>query len=728
MRKAGWIILAVLVAGLAPRGLIGCGGDGGTEPGGGDGSEVSWGYGESRTFEIPASTSVTVVDSASSAMFRLPTGGGLFTVRDIIDGPTTLPDEGDFEIDYTGTSTVELLMSHDPGDIVYLMGYAPLTGVVLEDAEPDTSGWLPLSASETLSGATGDTLVFELPFTDNGRTLLPLSGSSVKKYKRLVYKKGTAHAALVAQVEANIRDAINSLIYAIPPARRPEVRTRIDVDMRPIFVVPQNRAAYFWTAKPKYIPYLGLPGILPIYKIVIPDDCLNNVAHEVSHYLHHVLIQGGFAAFAWNSRPGHKVGTTGAFGQLIEDFAYLGEYYLNGNVSDANPRWGSTLAGTDESAKSPKTTDFRDLEGMAVAIFAAHTRDTDRMNDYRGIRRTVPVISGDVTEKFQDCYEIVAQGTDDMLEVVEKMEAILATKYDQADALPAMLEPLGWSHHIKCRFVDAEGEPVANVEARSVCKTGGQEHYLPRRGTPSGNDGRYTLDEFHPGKSTLRIYQGTDSTDVAEITIPWSRATNQEQDLGDIYIEGDSGLLEKLRGCGGMYGSATGNMAISGADPEYVGFGFIICSRYGQDCDSLKWNGVEGRYGCTRTFEDTWEREVERDSMYVRAAIDGRSLEILYLRTERTSLTFAGGYETIRITEIELADVPVLYYPGDQWANDDFIFSLESEEMASHVNRAYYKNWSSGFGGVESSTFLSSPYGTGITFEHYTGCKAMGGD
>jgi len=713
MRKVSWGSLAMLTAVVALMAMFGCGGDSGTEPETNNPPADPWSYGQSRSFAVSAGTNVLLSDSTSSSLFRFPDGGGQLTVRDILAGPTTLPDEGDIEIEYTGTSTVELIMPHDPGDVVYLMGYAPLTGVILEYAEPDSSGWLPLSPRETMSGATGDTLVFELQ--------LPAKGGSAKQYKRLVYVKNTPHEILVRQVETNIREAVNDLIDAIPLARQPDVRLRVNGDMSPRFTVPKNRGTWTWKTTPKYIPYLGLPGIFPIYKIVIPDDSLGNVAHEVSHYLHHVLIQEGFEAFAWNGRSGHALGTTGAFTQLIEDFAYLGEFYLKGHISNANPRWGSTLAGT-ESPRSPKTTDFRDLEGMAVAVFAAHTRDIDWIQDYRGERRTVPVIAGDVTEKFRDCYEIVAQGTDDTLELVEKMQSVLANKYNRPKALLAMLEPLGWSHHVKCRFVDAAGEPVANVEARSLCKSGGQSYFLPKRGTPTGNDGRYTLDQFHPGTSTLRIYQGADSVDV-DITIPWSRPTNQEQDLDDIYIEGDSNLLEKLRSRGGLYGSATGNMAISGADPAYVGFGLSVCRRLGTTCDSLTWSGTEGRYGCRRVFDDMGEREVERDTVYVRAAIDGRSLDILYLRTERTSETFSGGFETIRITEIELTDVPVDHYPGDQWGWDNFTFSLDSANMPSHVSRAYYKNWDSIWGGVESSTFLDSPDGMGFTIEHYTSCK-----
>jgi hypothetical protein len=289
-----------------------------------------------------------------------------------------------------------------------------------------------------------------------------------------------------------------------------------------------------------------MTGLLPLCQIIIPDDHVGSVAHETSHYFHHVLVESDYVKFSWNSRPGHAIGTAGALDELIEDMAYLGEYYLNGTVSGMNPTWGTTLADLGASARKPKTTDFRDLEGMAMAIFAAHTRTDNRIADYAGIQRSVPVIPGDVTEKFRDCYEIVAQGTDDVLEVVEKMESLLQTKYSQGAALPAMLQPLGWSHHVKLRFVNGSGGGVPNVEACSVCKTAQGEFCLPKRGTPSNDHGDYTLDEFYPGKSTLRVFIGGDSLDVADITIPWSFATNQEFTIPNIVLNSSDILITSI--------------------------------------------------------------------------------------------------------------------------------------------------------------------------------------
>ncbi len=718
MGSARWILMSTLALGSACLALAGCGGDKVEAPGGGE--ETAWSYGGSRTYAIPPDTYVTVIDSASATVFRLPSGGGEFTIRDIIAGPMTAADEGAFEIEYTGTSDVQLLVPHDSDDLDYVLGYSSLAYAVLEAEPPDTSGWMPILESATLTGPQGDSLVFDLPLS-SGQTDAPVS--EVTKYKKLTYRKDTDIEVLSRQIEQNIRDAATSLIDFVPASRQAAAMEAINGPLEPRFYVPENREAWVYTEDPKYIPFWDYTALVPRCWIVIPDNSVGSVAHEVGHYFHHVLIGNyAYGSFFRNPRPdGHHIGMEGAFANLIEEPAYLAEYLLKGSIGmSSNPENGSVLTNGHGNSPTPRTVDYRDLEGMGVALCAALIRSDNLIYNHTGERTTVPVIAGDRVEKARDCYEIIAQGTDDILELRDKLETLLVTEYGGAEALPAMLEPLGWSYHVNCRFVDAQGEPVSGLEARSVCKAGGREYVLPVRGTPSDDQGRYTLERFFPGKSTLRVYHGTDSTDVADITIPWTRATTQENDLGDIYIEGESDLLAKLRTRGGMYSSVTGIMDVSGGEPAHVGFGFSIYDYAGNVCDSLKWNGVEGHYGCTRTTEDGWERHMARDSIYVRAAITARSLETLYLRTERVTTVLADQSQTIYITEIELTDVPVLYYPGDPWGSDKFTFDLEEAEMPTHVRRAYYRSWSTHFGGVESSTFLSSPDGAGITFEHYS--------
>jgi hypothetical protein len=65
-------------------------------------------------------------------------------------------------------------------------------------------------------------------------------------------------------------------------------------------------------------------------------------------------------------------------------------------------------------------------------------------------------------------------------------------------------------------------------------------------------------------------------------------------DLGDIYVEGDSNLLEELRGCGGMYGSLSAYMAVPGEEPAYVIFGLSVCDYAGNLCDSPSGAGRKG--------------------------------------------------------------------------------------------------------------------------------------
>jgi hypothetical protein len=504
-----------------------------------------WTYGTDQTYDVPAEPGGRITDPTTGAVFRFPDGGtGQLTIRALETGPQTALDEGAFEIVYEGPGALELLLEHDAEDYDFLVGYSPLSAVILEGEELDTSGWLPIRHTELL----GDTLVFELSAgtNKNGSPSLPWSG--VKKFKSVRYKKGTAQADLYAQIEQNVRDALTSLIAAVPASRRAQVMLDVNGPFEPVLYVPQNRSAYLFTSKPKYIPYWDSFGFVSQCAIVIPDDATGSVAHEVGHYLHHVLLgNSGYLPFFQNVRPsGHHVGMAGALNELIEEPAYFAEYYLKGTVGGAGPERGTFLTNGGGGSISPTTVDYRDLEGMTISMLASVIRESGEIRNYANELVKVPVVTGSRDQLWQDCYEIIAMGTRDVLTARTKVETLLQAS-GQADKLPAMLQAIGWNHHVVCRFVDDDGNPVSGVTARAVSKVGTTEYRLPTRSRESGADGTYGLGQFFPGASVLRVYYDGDSLDVPQ-TIPWTTPTNIQVDLGDVNVVGNA-LLRKLQRC-----------------------------------------------------------------------------------------------------------------------------------------------------------------------------------
>jgi len=69
---------------------------------------------------------------------------------------------------------------------------------------------------------------------------------------------------------------------------------------------------------------------------------------------------------------------------------------------------------------------------------------------------------------------------------------------------------------------------------------------------PSGTDGAFKIiGQVFPGNSTLRVINGSDTTDV-DIHVPYTNRTNQTVDIGDVRVEG---LLARIKRTTQLQGS-----------------------------------------------------------------------------------------------------------------------------------------------------------------------------
>ena len=167
-------------------------------------------------------------------------------------------------------------------------------------------------------------------------------------------------------------------------------------------------------------------------------------------------------------------------------------------------------------------------------MLATMTRTDTEIRDFEGNRVPVPVVGGDQRTLFEEGFEIFAKGTNSFPGVLDEMRTYLRTHGGHDTKLPAMLEPIGLSHHITCRFVDLQGDGVAGVSARPIYRVGGVTYYLPANGT-TDESGDYTLPRVFPGEGKLRVYFDNDSVDV-DCRIPWTTPTNQVFARGDIVV------------------------------------------------------------------------------------------------------------------------------------------------------------------------------------------------
>ncbi|MDM7914497.1 MAG: carboxypeptidase-like regulatory domain-containing protein, partial [Candidatus Eisenbacteria bacterium] len=452
--------------------------------------------------------------------------------------------------------------------------------------------------------------------------------AGVHVFKPLRVVKGTPRDTLFVRFEQNIRDASTNLLNAIPPARRADVIARANGPLSPKLYVDMNNPGSWFPSKPKYMPFWDHVILTPRCALVIPNDAAPSIPHEVGHYLHHLLLDSGYGVFA--TRPlssSHAIGSPGCRQNLIEEPAYLAEYYLKGSVGGRNPEGGGFAGSGPSGPNDPATVDFTDIEGFGMAVFASLIRDDPTILNYEGKRVAVPVVGGQRDSLFQACYEIIALGTNDIPTLLDRVRAVLAAVGKEAK-LPAMLQPLGLTYRARARIVDGAGDPIEGVTARAVSKVGTTEYLLPVCDAPTGEDGACTFRTIFPGSCTLRIYDGGDSTDVGTgVSVPWGTPTTQWIDLGDVAFVPDR-LLEALHRRTNVSIGFGGMMDFENGDSQYTLEEYFTGSNVQSGGAPIAWEGAAFSYSASGSYEDLCEGTISWSiSISGAADLDERTMD-----------------------------------------------------------------------------------------------------
>ncbi len=701
---------ALAACGLMAGVLLGVGCGGGTANPDDGGPPVDWEFGESAVYQAAPGGDARITDPISGSIFRVPgSRGGSLTVTAIVSGPQAAPEDSAFALSYTGSDPVQILVPHRSGDFDFVFGYAPFEGVVLEGDEGTDSGWLPFPVKETI----GDTLVFELLAPPASGGLQEAHWQGITNFKKLSIKGLTDHGALMRLFEQNIREALQNLILVVPPARREQAMLDINGSFEPTLFVSVNTGSWL-QSKPKYVPFWTFVPAIPRCALMMKDDYEGSVAHEVGHYLHHVLVGNSqYLNFAMTPRPSdHKLGTPGARNNVIEEPAYFAEYTLNQTINQGSPERGTFLTSLDH-VTDPTQQDFLDLEGMGVMVLASLTRQDAEIHSFYGPRVSVPVVEGGLNERYQACYEWIAQGANTIPSFRYKMHTYLSAS-GQQDKIPAMLQPLGWSHYAECRFVDERGNPVLGCSARSVSIADGTTYRLPL-GTPlTPTPGGYLLQYVYPGESILRIYKPNgDSLDVAR-NIEWGTPTNERQQWGDIVVPQEN-LLDLLHRRGNISTSASGYIDDPlSENPRYEGFSVSNTVSCLPGAPALTWEGTRFSFGIQTVEATLYQTAVYSDSLEGQVSLDGRKIEWIRMYSDRTTTYPQGGRYQYQ-TDVTVRDIPVWDYPGDGMDNTEFRYYLLPAEVPQHiVSCRWYHFWNNQES--VSTTFISSDAG-GWTFD-----------
>lgn len=606
-----------------------------------------WKTSSSKSYEIPSAANSTTHDNISGLDFKFPEGGdGKLTVTRIVSGPNDLvvPQDSAFKVEYTGSKKIQILMKVNPGSDDFLGRYTNFDSNLCYDGG-NLEGWIP----EKVSSTQGGFMVYDLNLSTVVTKSAHENWEKQPVFKYIKYNKQTGWGAMSSTFRKQMNAYRETLKEYLPDARQQKFYNDAIMNMPPDLFIEMQ-----WTwfkGGPKYVPYYSyFPAVTRCMIVQDYQSSTQNLAHEWGHYVSHVLMGDKYISFAKNPRPNkpdeHCVGLPGAKNNLIEEYAYLTEYFLTGKVGAiGSPEKGTFCVNSSKSSikgsgsfitNEPEKVDFPDLEGFGVTLFASIVRTSNTISNYKSATVNVPVVAAslpDRKELFKICYEITAEGTNDIYEVRSKIESAIQTKFGKTDLLPAMLQPLGWSYHIKGRFVDKDGKEMEGVTAQSLTIADGKEYLLTKSTTASGKNGEFTLNEVYPGLIKLRVFYNSKSVDVTtKVTIDWTKPTNVEINVGDVVIDEESLIpyLNKTIVAGvqfeAMFSTTKGNYPLkqlvdnntSGEKLTWGGQGFSVTKKYNTTDGpynkyekSVSISGSVSKNGklietCTASYEEKW--------------------------------------------------------------------------------------------------------------------------
>jgi len=542
MKKYSLLLFVVLL-------LMGCQKDSPNSPSTVESGE--WQFDQFREYTVAGSQSLDIDDPISGCTFHFPQGGsGKFRVFSIADGPELGIDTSQpFYVDYLGTGEVEIRIPVDPEERTTLLYYGEIDNAAIHKSDGNIGWWTMLESA-----------------VEDSEAVYPLAAFSTKLQKAAAggYQPPNSKVFAINQIKAGSSDWIkqtnqfntvqqvidvwlNQLPASISTEARQQIRGDLSYDVRPSdknyyqafdnWVVGKNAVFFFQS-----------------------DAGLVTIAHEVGHYMNHVMCGYNRYIEIYKLMPAKLWGLGGSITHdlgyyhegrvyLLEEYAYVSQYLITGEVDRydlfnvANTNYFSQMFGT-----KPDRIDYPSQEGFGAGCLISLTRDASKQiiktfdtTNYPTSK--VPVLNFSLS----DALAVLAQGPRNIDELRQTISTALAGKGpDETKKMSAALEPLGWSYHGKVTIVDQDNKPVKGAAAQSIIKIG-NETYSTRRTLNASDDGICHLYRLYPGTSELRVFYNyseqefahLDSADFA-INIDWSKPTNQSIELPQIQINIDA--------------------------------------------------------------------------------------------------------------------------------------------------------------------------------------------
>ncbi len=555
------------------------------DEGGSDGGPdtVEWEIGPSTDYAVEGDGEVEIDDPVSGLTFVFPQGGnGTLSVAPIVSGPAFEYESTQVHISYSGEETVYARLAHNEGDYDTIYSFRELEGTIIDDGSGGL-GWWPVHDYEPGSASYLYTLNVNAS-TNASSPYRSYTPPPVQNFSIASFPAGSTQAELLDSLRTTIWEVIEVWLENLPTDVAETARTNINTTLTFSLCLTGKS----WITGEHYGSYYGASNSVLWNAANFafgPADgntvLLRSVAHEVGHYLCHVLLgYDRYTEMVNNFRTGsHAPGEyyPRAYG-TIEDYAYLSEYMITDAVNDiyvfSNVQASGNFATATQHA-SPAVMDYPGHEGFTAAIWISLMRWEGSIYTFDAssssqITAKVPVINATMPQVI----ELILGGPRTVDEARSQVQDFLESLGSEHQfLLPAILEPLGWSYNGEGKVLDTSGSPVAGCILESVSQAGGTteiEEYKTVGSITTGEDGKFYIQRMYPGDSIVRANcnynSNTGEYDIVEefpFNIDWSDPTNETQDIGDLVLEITSPHIDDITPSPATAGST---IVISGAN------------------------------------------------------------------------------------------------------------------------------------------------------------------
>ncbi|MBN1756197.1 carboxypeptidase regulatory-like domain-containing protein [bacterium] len=652
---------------------------------------INWEIGAITTYFVSGGLGLEVDDSITGGTFIFPEGAnGELEVAVITSGPIP-PLEGDmFWISYESGDPLKLMLPRNDDAFVYLHGFGSSNGS-FDDSISGDERWHCLPAVDTID----NNIVFHLimPFTAR-KTMMSSPHRGFTHHQIARIPNGSSRADTIRASHSQASDFINIILDSLPPSIQTAARTEVAGRLAPAFYSSGNYYKGFYYISSYFPRAWPMISITPFTSAGFIDDV---IAHEVGHYMNHVIVGDDIYVILEAQAPSelHGPGDLNAGRSIIvEDYAFFAEYFLTGTIGrDVDPTLNLMVL---TRLGEPYSIDFPSIEGFACFLLANlhRTRETIPKLTSPGLD-SIPVVGA----SFQDIWGIIARGATDINQLRTHIEEYL-TAEGKEDMLPVIAQRIGWRYWATGTVMTDDGggtsAPLENANVVQIAYAGGRAYRNLIRTTDE--NGEFLLYDVFPGNTTLRIFFGNDSTDHP-LDIDWDTPTTEIIELGELFMTG-ANMFDFLRTTDYISISVSGSYVYTNG---YSGNGFTLESRVENavsswTCLPLNWSGNNA--SANGILTDRWGGE-NTININLSLSSNGQDLTSVFAEHTRES-EVEEGYVTYKKVATN-SDVPLYFwYPGSNSAGyelkfyetDEGDFEIEdSQTRYGELHEIDYFNW-----------------------------------